>query len=530
MPEITELATQLDAVTVFPDRARLTRRGRTALQPGEHRLEISGLPMSLFPDSLRASGRGTARARLQGVSARIENYVETPAEAARELETKIQSIEDADADLAVQAAVLEKEQQAIDGLASQSEVFARGLALRNRTTADQGAVYDFVTGRGRTLQTELLALGRKRRDLARELDRLRRELQQLQAARPRQRTVAVVEVEVTAAGELEIELSYVVQPARWQPLFDLRLAEAGLEVTYLAEVSQGTGEDWNGVALTLSTARPALSLVIPELEPWYIGPQPPPSAPIALGGAPMAMRASAPMQAAAPAFAEMMEEEAAMPELDLEVTSATVSESGAALTYQIPGRADVPGHGAARKVTIASFQLRPELDVVTAPRLEPVGYRRAKVRNESPYTFLPGKAQLFEGEEYLGATQIGFTAPGQELELALGADERLRVERKLVTREVDKAFLADRRRIRFGYTIEVENLRDAPQVIFVRDQLPVSRHEQIKVKLDAAEPRPSKQTELNQLEWKLKLEKGARQTIRFDFSVEHPRAMVVVGL
>jgi uncharacterized protein (TIGR02231 family) len=143
---------------------------------------------------------------------------------------------------------------------------------------------------------------------------------------------------------------------------------------------------------------------------------------------------------------------------------------------------------------------------------------------------LPGSAQLFEGDEYLGATKLEFVAPRQEFELALGADERWRVERKLAAREVDKTFIGDRRRLRYAYTIEVENLSAAPQTVTVRDQLPVPRDEQIRVKLEAADPKPAGQTDLNQLEWKLMLDKGIKQTIRFDFSVEYPRALDVDGL
>ncbi|HEX9943082.1 MAG TPA: mucoidy inhibitor MuiA family protein [Thermoanaerobaculia bacterium] len=520
-----DLASTIDAVTVFPDRARVTRRGRTTLEPGQHRLEVSGLPMSLLAESVRAAGRGTARARLLGVSVRVEHFVDTPAAAARELEAKVQAAMDVDADLAARAELLDKAQKALDGLAAQSEVFARGLAFRNRSTADQGAVYDFIAERGRALQAEILAVGRQRRDLARELDRLKRELAQLQAARPRQRYAATVEVEALSAGELEIELTYAVQPARWQPLYDLRLTGDGLEAAYLAEVTQSTGEDWAGVALTLSTARPALALEIPELDPWYVGPRP--AMPKAARPAAQAGIAMAPMLAADLAM-EM--EETLEEEVSLELPSAEVSESGAALTYQIPGRADVPSGGDPRKVTVSAFRLRPELDAVTAPRREPVCYRRARVTNESPYTLLPGRAQLFEGDDYLGTTQLPLVAPGQEFELALGADERLRVERKLTGRDVDKTFLADRRRIRYKYRIEVENLRDAPQVVFVRDQLPVSRHEQIKVKLEAAEPQPTKRTDLNQLEWKLTLAPAAKQAVQFEFSVEFPREMDVVGL
>jgi uncharacterized protein (TIGR02231 family) len=528
MPDIPSV---LDAVTVFPDRARAVRRGRVKVEPGQQRLDFSGLPMSLIPDSVRAAGRGSARARLLGVDVQVQNFLETPAERARELEAKIQETTDADADLAAQAEVLDKAQKAVDGLAAQSEVFARGLALRDRSTADQGAVYDFVIERGLKLQAEILAVGRKRRELVKELDRLKRELAQVKGTRPRQRYTASVEVEVLAAGDLDLELTYGVQPASWQPLYDVRLTGSEIEVTYLAQVTQSTGEDWADVAVTLSTARPALALVIPELDPWFVAPRP--VAPIRAQAMPMAAPAAASRMMAGGAQEDMAVASAALEETFLELPSASVSESGAALTYQIPGRTDIPSGpsgGDSRKVTVSTFKLRPELDVITAPKLEPVGYRRARARNDSPYTLLPGTAQLFEGDDYLGATYLQLVAPGQEIELALGADERIRIERKLAARDVDKTLLADRRRIRTRYRIEVENLRDVPQVVIVRDQLPVSRHEQIKVKLEAADPKPAKVTDLHQLEWKLTLDKGAKQVLHFEYSVEAPRAMDVVGL
>jgi hypothetical protein len=64
----------------------------------------------------------------------------------------------------------------------------------------------------------------------------------------------------------------------------------------------------------------------------------------------------------------------------------------------------------------------------------------------------------------------------------------------------------------------------------VRDQLPVARDEQIKIKLDSADPKPSEQSELNLLEWKLTLGKNSKQTVRFDYSVEFPKSMDVIGL
>jgi len=519
------------SVTVFPDRARVTRQGRVALAVGLQKIEIDNLPLALVQDSVRASGKGTARAKLVGVSTRLENFFDTPAEAARELELKIQTAEDADMDLIARGGVLEKEQKYLEGLAAQSEMFARGLALRNRTSEEQGGIFDFISSRSRNLQSELLKISRERRELAKELDRLRRDLRNIQSARPRQRYVVTVELEVSAAGDFDLELTYMVNGAGWKPLYDLRLTEGSLDVTYLAQVAQNTGEDWPDVALTLSTASPALSLIIPELQPWYIRAYAPPphvAQAVAKGGT--MLRAAAPAPASFAAPGAMPEAQAMAVEQPLALDLATVSESGASLTFRLAARADIPGNGDPRKVTVATFPLKPNFDYVTAPKLADTCYRRAKVKNESAYMLLPGSAQLFEGDDYLGTTAIELTAPSEEMELFFGADERVRVERELAAREVDKTFIGDRRRIRFAYTIDVENLRDAPQTIFVRDQLPVSRDEQIKVKLEASDPKPLEQSELNLLEWKLQLDKSAKRTIRFDFSVEFPRAMEVVGL
>jgi uncharacterized protein (TIGR02231 family) len=117
-----------------------------------------------------------------------------------------------------------------------------------------------------------------------------------------------------------------------------------------------------------------------------------------------------------------------------------------------------------------------------------------------------------------------------QFELYLGVDDRVYVKRELKVREVDKRFLQDKRRLHYGYESEVRNLSPDKIALEIHDQLPVSRHESIKVKLESADPKPSEQSELNELTWKLTLEPGAKQFARFDFSVEHPRDMNVIGL
>ena len=82
----------------------------------------------------------------------------------------------------------------------------------------------------------------------------------------------------THRGPAEVEVSYHVPGAFWRPLYDLTLDGEQLMVSYLAEVTQQTGEDWPAVELVLATMRHGLHQGLPELDPWYIGKVPSPSA------------------------------------------------------------------------------------------------------------------------------------------------------------------------------------------------------------------------------------------------------------
>ena len=96
------------------------------------------------------------------------------------------------------------------------------------------------------------------------------------------------------------------------------------------------------------------------------------------------------------------------------------------------------------------------------------------------------------------------------------------VKRELKAREVDKKLIGDRRRLRVAYEIEIKNLRAQKIDLEVRDQFPVSRHEQVKVKLEACDPKPIEQTDLNELKWRLTLEPNAKPSPVLNSSAAPP--------
>ncbi len=527
---------QIIAVTVYTDRALVTRQGNIKLGQGEEELWLEDLPSTLLPESVRASGRGTSTMRILGVDVAPTFHVEAPQERVAGLRREIEEREDSDALLAQKEEALQARQEFLTKLSKASAgSLARGIALGKTEISAGAEVISFVDDNLSSTGQEMQEISGQRREVARELEKLRQELEQLQATRPLERRRVVVSVEAMEEGDLELEVSYLVRGARWQPLYDLRLVEdeGQVELTYLGSVSQQSGEDWENVALTLSTARPALSSVMPELEPWFIKERKPlrPLPPTA-----KAMRgltaAAEPMMAQAVAPADMMYESLREPFFrEAEAVEAEVEEEGVALSFKVPRRMDIPGDGSAHKTTVTTVNLPPRLDYVAAPKLVEQAYRRATISNDSQHILLPGQVNIFHGTEFVGRTNFeDAIVPGQEFEIHLGVDDRISVTRELVESRVDKKFLGNNRRLLYGYRIEVENLKSSVEKITVRDQVPVPQHEAIKVQTGRIEPQPNEQTDLGLIEWELSLEPKEKQEIRLDFMVEHPRDMEVVGL
>ena len=83
---MTNITAPITEVTVYTDRALITRRGSIQLEAGEHELRVNDLPQFLR-DSLRASGKSTGGARILNVDVTTAFYNRPP-------DTEIQALQD----------------------------------------------------------------------------------------------------------------------------------------------------------------------------------------------------------------------------------------------------------------------------------------------------------------------------------------------------------------------------------------------------------------------------------------------------
>ncbi|MEU8637368.1 DUF4139 domain-containing protein [Amycolatopsis sp. NPDC048633] len=507
----------IDAVTVYPQQARITRRGKAPLDGGP-RLTIAGLPLSLDPASVRVTGTGPAL--ITGVDVRTERHA-APADAALRALVEQRRADQATLDGVVDDEAAEAMKvDLLTSLAKRSGgSFAKALAAGTAEPSRVAEVTDALSSR-------LAAALKSRRVLSDRIARLREDLAALDrrieshsARSEEDSTSVVVELEISdPSGSAELELSYVVPGASWEPGYDIRVRGTDVTVMSYGLVSQHTGEDWPECELALSTARPAVSVVVPELSPWYLDRvHPAPPTPAAAyggsgGGVPEVSRMR--FAAAAPAMAPKF---------------AAVEQGTTAVTYRPSRPVAVPSGAQGHRTTLAQLSLAAVLGYVTAPVLAEEAYLRATVVNTSSSALRPGRASVFHDAEFVGTTRLEPWAPGEELELALGVDDRIRVERELVRRTASKATLSGQKRREAEYRISVGNHGPREAVVTVLDQAPVSRDDTVTVKDVKTSPEPVETSALGEFTWKLTLAAGETKTVTLSYRVDVAKGVELSG-
>jgi uncharacterized protein (TIGR02231 family) len=535
------IETTIVAVTVYTDRALITRRGKLPLTGAETALTIANLPTTLEPDSVRVSGRGTIPVKLQGVTIDRQFTTEPVGDQLRTLSQEIDRLEAEKTRLQVQLDTLTLQSEFIQGLRQKTEQsFSRNLATKSIDLEDTSNLLNFIGSKHTEYATNREEILLQKQHLEKQLQALQSQLKQLQRPRSKesfQITVAIVPetpAETPAeTPEFQLEVTYVVQNASWKPLYDLRIQKQTLHLTYLAAITQTSGENWSDISLTLSTAKPGLGQIPPKLEAWYIDVPRKRSENLTRGL--ISMAAPAPAEEfyrgrSGEIDRSIPEEPEAEPEYKADVTVAEISQDGGVVTFQIGGSSNIPSDGNPHKATILNEPIPCQFTYLAMPRLVSFAYLQAKAKNRSDgATFLPGKANIFREQVFVGTTDLENIAPGQEFKINLGIDEALKLDRTLIERQADKKLLGSNRRITYAYRITVTNLSDRPIKLDLQDQIPHSRTDLIKIKLNKTTP-SIPIGELGRLNWHLDLAANSKTEVYYQFAIEHPENAQITGL
>lgn len=543
LAEDITVESKIIAATVYNDRAAVTRKGKVSIPAGSHNIIFKGIPVSIYPDSLRAEGSSVADVVFGAVSHKRESFEDYVVPREQEIHGKLKILQD-------KRRMEQAEKQALASAKSFLENLAKQAALRENeeiaklelnTESWSGAADVIYTKIAENLKANI-AQDIKIREIDEEINKLNNELNQLRTGQ-KQSFEVTIPFESNKASELTVSLIYQIPNVSWQPVYDARLdvKSGALNLVQYGSVWQRTGEDWKDVALTLSTARPSRGAGLPDLNTHWVS--------IYDNRAMKTMGyAAAPMASdmamtdeATPAYIAAVENkeeavlERAIQPKEARFQAAQIEAGGLVAEYKITGPSTVKSDGTKAKLLVGAFDVDNKLQIQVKPKYGTEAYlvAMATLKGEAP--ILPGQVNLFRDGAYIGQSWTQMLRPGDEANLAFGIDDNVVVSYNTLKDERSEAGLISKEsQITRHFVTEIKNLHKEAIEIALLDNVPVSKDERIRVEILKEATTPGYQTDVDDkkgvMQWVKTYEPSEEIKIGLGWRVSWPKDQNISGL
>ncbi len=505
----------VNRVVVYADRAEVTRSMFLTCKNAKADAVFERLPTTIDVRTLRAEASGKAKAI--GTSSRVVALEENRDERVAKLRVDLRKIDG-------RIRKLQDERNAIDmrmqGLGNYSSYFQQLVTEQARSAKPDISLWSKVLDTFRKQRLDAADQQRKLtvslRKLNRERELIQRNIQTLAPSSVAEGLRVQVSVDCKGEQRPRVDLSYVVPGATWHPEYDLRFVPIGAsrvgrgraELTVGAVVQQSTGEDWSDVKLLLSTAKPKL------------GAQAPYPARIMVDG-----HKAGEQKVLVQAMEKRDKLHGSAAETQGGPRSASLEDRGQSFVLTLPRKVTVHSDGRPYWMPVDVISTRAEAKLVTVPKLSRFVYQVVQLKNPAPYPLLAGRVHSYRKGSFVGDAYLEYKAAGEPMEVSLGVDELLKVERRpLKDSDSKPGAFSSTRKLEQSWWIQVTNTAKRMERVEVRESIPVSKIEDVKVELN--KDKTTKGYDLDShrgfITWSLDIARGGKKNVQLSYTIKLP--------
>ncbi len=510
-------------VTVFLNRAQIETVAPIIIESGKTAIRLQNQTTFLDPQSIQVSGKGDF------IILSVENETDYLQKESKPV--KIQNIEDSISNYSM---LIDFNTQINDILAKEEQLILANQNIKgqnsNLTAKELEDMANFFRERLEEIREEIIdnkMLMRKQQVKLTSFNNQLAEYNQV-VNQPSSTIIVTVSAKVPVSGSLTT--TYITRNAGWYPLYDIRAkdSKSPVQLAYKAQVYQNTGYDWKNVKITLSTTNPAVGGNKPELNNWYLDIYDPS---IMKNKKTSADRSYAP-QAEMESYAKGRDDYKSEQLLTSSATTADyISEAETTLSveFAIGLPYSILSGGKGQQVDIKNIDLPAQYEYAVVPKLDLSAFLLARITKWDTYNILSGNANIYFEGTFVGKTYIDASNTTDTLNISLGRDPRIVIERNLITDYTSKKMIGTNRKEEYGYELVVRNTKKDALTIVVEDQYPISKNSTIEVEMVEAsgaviDPVTKKLT------WKLSVAPGETKKLTLKYSIKYPKDKKVSGI
>lgn len=496
--------TKLNSVTVFLGGAELTHTSQVDVPQGIHEIILENVANNIIGNSLQVGGTGDFV--ILSVNQR-QNYLK-----AKEKTPQLIILDDSLKLLKADLNKLNNNRQVLqyelDLLLANKNL---GSDTKTITVAELQRMSEYFNKKSTQLLNDMTSVDLKKEKVNELITKIQNQINEINSKAKSSVTEIVVTVSANKNTTANLKANYLTYEAGWNPSYDLRSSgiDTPIKLDLRANVWQQTGVDWNDMKIVLSTRSARQNNNKPELKRWFID-------------------FVNQMKYRGGGINEMqMMKSAAAPTMDAAAEAESmadymmVSETQLAVEYTPQIKYSIATDGKPHIVALQSYDMQADYEYYAAPKLVANAFLVANVKDRSKYNLLPGSANIYFENSFVGTSFINPNITEEAMTFSLGRDESIVIKREMLQDFTeDKFFGSDVERF-FGYEITVRNTKSKGIKLTLEDQFPISKNEDIKVKLiETADAKINKTDGI--LTWNLKLNPAESVSKKFTYSVRHP--------
>lgn len=519
-------------VTVFPNSAQVTRSGSFSIQPGMSQIIFENVSPYLNQSGIQAKGKGNftildVKFRTKQPEIVLPTSNELPPKIINEIELLRDSIVFLNFDLT-------KVQDNIYSLELEKQILLNNQLVKGHggdTITELKATMEYFRTKISDINDRIITHKQDQFKLNKKLTRMNKRLTELEAYNQQQNPLPkdnkiiyqiIVTINADYAVNGSIDVSYTVTNAGWLPTYDLKTSgiENPVQLIYKANVWQNTGEEWNKANLKLSTITPSANNVKPVLPIFYLNYY---NYNVVQTTSSSSKRESRTM-AGAPSAAEEMD----LDDANYAYNYTYVAQTMTNVEFDIKIPYTVPSDGQYHIIPIQNETISTKYVYHIVPKIETQAFLIAKLTDWQKLDLLPGQANIYFDGTFVGETQINPSTLSDTLELALGRDRSLQIQRKQTINKTEKKLVGTIVTKQIGFEITIKNTKMANVDIVVQDNIPISTNDEIKVKvLNDGKSNYSESSGI--LTWFNPLKAGETKKLSFSYEIEYDSAKPING-
>ncbi|SYZ74538.1 exported hypothetical protein [Candidatus Zixiibacteriota bacterium] len=540
------IESRIESVTVYPGEATVTRSGAVELPAGDQSVTFENIPHLADVSSFQVSTSGLDGVTILGLNHSEVNHLESQQKRVAELESRIKELEEIRLkEIDDHISVLGDEKNFLMTIGKTgTDEMTRQIAASTIDAVKWEAGMQFFGKKLRLVTDSLRYFSRERADISEKLKLLKEELAKSDASSGNRTRSVQIDVRLAGEGKVKLALTYMLPGASWTPLYDARYdpGTGKVRLDYFAEIVQRTGEDWDDVNITISTSRPSLNAGPGEITISRASIEAMPISNVddllqKSPGVVTTNRGEIRIRGGSAGEVSYLVDGANIgdplggygPGGLGNLSSAIQKMIGFDISYLIIRKESIPSGDKSVRCPIAQWDFDAATNYICRPRNVTGVYRQATLTNNDRGVLMPGVVNIFVESGYLGKASVKETiVPGQAFELPFGLDNQITVKREIVSRK--KSIFGGQEELSETVKITLKNHAPIPKTISLEEALPVSQHNQIKIKTKDIDPRPASIDEQGRAKWDITLAPDEEKIVTFSYRLGYPRGAVISGL